>query len=87
MSRGEAEICAQCHNFAMKEYPEQARAGKGRCTGYDGSMAPLRDPFVAWDSRSCVLYTRSPNQAKRVEWFEEQAAKQKQTDVHTEAKG
>jgi hypothetical protein len=78
MSRGEAEVCAQCHKFAMKEYPEQARAGKGRCTGYDGSFAELRDPFVAWDNRACVLYTRSPNQAARVQWFEAQEAKPQQ---------
>jgi hypothetical protein len=76
MSREITDICAQCHNFAMKEYPEQARTGKGRCTGYDGSMAPLRDPFVAWDNRACVLYTRSPNQAARVQWFEAQQVKQ-----------
>jgi hypothetical protein len=39
-------------------------------------MAPLRDPFVAWDNRACVLYTRSPNQAARVQWFEAQQVKQ-----------
>jgi hypothetical protein len=78
MSRVSTDICAQCHNFAMKEYPDQAKAGKGRCTGYDGSFTPLREPFVAWDNRACVLYTRSPNQAVRVQWFEAQAAKTQQ---------
>lgn len=87
MSRQSTDICAQCRNFAMKEYPEQARQGKGCCKGYDGTMAPLRDPFVAWDNRECVLFARSSNEAARVEWFEAQVAKQKQTEVQTETKG
>ena len=87
MIRGEAEVCAQCRNFAMKEYPDLARAGKGRCTGYDDSMAPLKNPVVAWDNRPCVLYSRSPNQKARVQWFEEQEAKRQQPEVQTETKG
>lgn len=78
MSRGEAEVCAQCGYFAMKEYPELARAGKGRCTGYDDAIVPLRDPVVPWDQRTCVLYTRARNQTERVKWFETQDAKRRQ---------
>lgn len=87
MSRQAHEVCAQCHKFAMKEYPEQAKEGRGRCTGYDGSFAPLRDPFVSWDSRACVRYMRSPNQAARLQWFQKQQQEQNNSEVQPETKG
>ena len=78
MTRQSEDICAQCKNLTGKGAREQWAAGKGRCTGYDNSVAPLSNPFVAWNTRACVLFEkdRDPKrQVAREQWSEQQKAK------------
>lgn len=72
----------------MKEYPDHARVGLGRCVGYDSTMAPLINPFVPWSKKKCVRYARPANRAERVEWVEKRMAKEQNNKaVQTETKG
>jgi hypothetical protein len=70
------EICALCRHFKMKEYPQHAKVGLGRCMGYDGTMSQLNQPFVPWMTRACKRYARPTNKAEREAWVEKQQAKQ-----------
>jgi hypothetical protein len=87
VSRQSTDICAMCKHFKMKEYPEHARVGLGRCVGYDGTMAPLINPFVPWATKACVRYARPTNTKERLAWIEKRQGKQQQTEVQTETKG
>lgn len=71
----ENEICAHCQNFKMKDYPEHARAGLGRCMGYDGTRAPLINPFVPWTTPACGRFLKATDMAKRVAWVEKRQGK------------
>lgn len=64
-------ICAQCESFSLKEHPEQAKAGIGRCHGYDGWAGPVQ-PFVRWDAPHCVLYGSAKDIGVRLRWIEKQ---------------
>ena len=88
--RRDDDICAMCESLTTKGHPEQMARGEGRCTGYDGSFTPLANPFVAWNTPACVLFTRSADEearAARRRWIEKQEAKQETNDVQTETKG
>jgi hypothetical protein len=75
------EICALCQHFKMKEYPEHARVGLGRCMGYDSTMAPLINPFVPWQKPACTRYARPANKAERVAWVEKRQAKEQNNNA------
>jgi hypothetical protein len=81
------EICAMCKHFKMKEYPQHAREGLGRCMGYDKDRTALINPFVQWKRKACVRFALGPKITERLAWIEKQEAKQQQTEVQTEAKG
>lgn len=82
------EVCALCQHFKMKEYPDHARVGVGRCVGYDNTMAPLINPFVPWSKKKCVRYARPANRAERVEWVEKRMAKEQNNKAaQTKTKG
>lgn len=82
------EVCAMCQHFKMKEYPEHARVGLGRCMGYDRTNAQLINPFVPWQTKACTRYARPTNKAERVAWVEARSKKeQNNNDVQPEAKG
>lgn len=72
-----AAICAQCEHFGMKDHPEQAKHGIGRCKGYDGHVAPV-EPFVPWNAPHCVLYGKAKDIGQRMRWIEKQIEKEKQ---------
>lgn len=66
MSR--TDICAQCEHFSLKDSPEAA-AGMGRCSGFDGHVAPV-EPFVRWNARPCVLFGKAKDMEKRDQYIE-----------------
>jgi hypothetical protein len=86
MTRYMDEICARCDHFKMKEYPDHARVGLGRCMGYDNTMTPLNQPFKPWTTPCCSRYKRPANFAERDEWVKKKQAKQ-QPAVQLETKG
>jgi len=55
--------CAMCERFDHENYPKQAAAGLGRCTGYDNPGTPIN--FVRHDAPPCVLFNRAKNRAQR----------------------
>jgi hypothetical protein len=78
MTRQSEDICAQCKSLTGKGHREQWAEGKGRCTGYDDSSTPLRDPILAWNTRACIWFERDRDPARRAareKWIEEQKAK------------
>lgn len=68
-----SRICARCDHFRMKDHPEQAALGMGRCHGYDGHVAPV-EPFVRWDAKFCVNYSRAKDWQTRDRWIARQEA-------------
>ncbi|MFC3457229.1 hypothetical protein [Massilia haematophila] len=73
------DICAQCTHFKMKEYPDHAKVGLGRCMGYDGTFTPLANPFRAWSTKACSRFRQDwTNRAARQEWIDKQTAKAEQ---------
>ncbi|HBI70704.1 MAG TPA: hypothetical protein DDZ22_17370 [Massilia sp.] len=88
MRAAAGDICAQCAHFKMKEYPEHARVGLGRCMGYDGTFTPLLNPFRAWGTKACARFSRDwAGRAARQAWIDKQNVKQESSDVQTETKG
>jgi hypothetical protein len=81
-------ICALCKHFKMKEYPKHAEIGLGRCMGYEGTMAPLNNPFLPWKTKACVRYARPSNRAAREAWVAQQRAQEQNNNaVQTQTKG
>lgn len=72
------DICARCENLTTKGYPEQMAKGRGRCCGYDSGFAQLRDPFVAWNTKSCIYFAKAPDQEAGAKWIAKQEAKAQQ---------
>lgn len=73
-----AEICATCGHFKMKEYPEHVRVGLGRCVGGAGRFDQVK-PFLPWSRAICERYVPASNLADRTAWVEKrQAPQQKQ---------
>jgi hypothetical protein len=70
--------CAICERFTTKDYPEQAAAGLGRCTGFDNPGTPIS--FVRHDAPPCVLFMRAKNRAQR-ERFVAGLQNKKETDT------
>jgi len=89
MSTEPGDICAQCKHFRMKEYPDHARVGLGRCMGYDKAIHQLRNPFVPWRTKACVRFDRDwAKKAEREDWIERRRAQeQNNIAVQTETKG
>ena len=88
MTAPAGDICAQCTHFKMKEYPEHARVGLGRCVGYDATFTPLLNPFHAWSTKACRRFSQDwAGRAQRQAWIDKQRAKQENNDVQTEMKG
>jgi len=89
MTHSSKDICAQCKHFKMKEYPQHAAVGIGRCTGYDGRIAPLDNPFLPWGTAACSRFSRDwQTRAAREQWIEKRRAKeQNNNEVQPETKG
>ena len=64
------EICALCGHFKMKEYPEHAKVGLGRCAGRGSGRVDEIKPFLPWSRQACDRYTLAPNLADREDWIE-----------------
>jgi hypothetical protein len=76
--------CARCKHFKMKEYPEHARVGLGRCTGYPKGQE-LINPFLPWSTKPCARFDRAADVVVRQEWIDKQRAKQEKKQTPTEA--
>jgi hypothetical protein len=65
--------CAQCEHFTLKDESgvplPQSADGIGRCHGFDGHVAPV-EPLVRWDARTCVLFGKAADMAKRIQFIE-----------------
>jgi hypothetical protein len=72
------DICALCKHFKMKDHPQHAAVGIGRCRGYDGDpFTKLKNPFIPWGMKKCARFAQDyAGTVKRVEWVEKQLAKQ-----------
>lgn len=79
-----ADCCARCKHFKMKEYPDHARVGLGRCMGYDNAQ-PLIKPFVPWSAKPCARFSRAADVVVRQEWIDKQLAKKEKKQTSTEA--
>lgn len=74
------EICATCGHFKMKEYPEHARVGVGRCAGGAARVDQVK-PFLPWSRAACDRYRAAPNMAERAAWVEKRRAAQQNNDA------
>jgi hypothetical protein len=82
------ETCALCGHFKMKEYPEHAKVGLGRCAGR--GIGPINEikPFLPWSRPACERYTPALNLADREAWIEKRRAlDQKNNAAQPETKG
>lgn len=71
-----ADMCARCKHFKMKDYPEHARVGLGRCMGYDDATTPLKNPFTPWSGKPCARFFRAADVETRQKWIDKQLAKE-----------
>jgi hypothetical protein len=69
------EICAMCKHFKMKDFPQHAAVGLGRCMGYDKDLTALINPFVPWGRKACVRFALGAKITERLAWIERQEAK------------
>jgi hypothetical protein len=74
--------CARCKHFKMKEYPDHARVGLGRCAGYDHGQQ-LINPFLHWSTKPCARFYRAADVMVRQEWIDKQRAKQEKKQTST----
>lgn len=52
MTQQSTNVCALCGHFKMKEYPEHAKVGLGRCAGRAARVDVIA-PFLPWASPAC----------------------------------
>lgn len=69
-----SEICALCGHFKMKEYPEHAKVGLGRCAVRAAVRADRIAPFLPWATPACQRYMAAPNIEDRKAWIEKRRA-------------
>ena len=68
------QACGLCGHFKMKEYPEHAKVGIGRCAVRAGARPDRIAPFLPWKTAACERYTAAPNLADRKAWIEKRNA-------------
>ena len=80
--------CALCGHFKMKEYPEHARVGLGRCVVRAAARADRVAPFLPWATLACQRYVAAPNIEDRKAWIEKhRAPEQNNNAVPSKTKG
>jgi len=67
------QACAFCAHFKMKEYPEHAKVGVGRCDASAAGRVDLIKPFVPWNKSACERYAVPANLGDRMAWAEKRA--------------
>jgi len=79
MTQPVGDICAHCKHFKMKEYPDHAKVGLGRCMGYDKDFTKLANPFHAWSTKACKRFSQDwAGRAARQAWIDKQTAQAEQ---------
>lgn len=68
------QACALCGHFKMKEYPEHAKVGLGRCAGRGSGRVDQIRPFLPWSRPACDRYVPAPNLADREAWIQKRRA-------------
>lgn len=87
MTQQSMNVCAWCCHFKMKEYPEHAKVGLGRCAGR-GARVDVIAPFLPWKSLACGRYTPAPNVGDRQAWIEKRQVLEQNTNAaQTTTKG
>lgn len=82
------ETCALCGHFKMKEYPEHAKVGLGRCASRGSGRVDEIKPFLPWSRPACERHVAAPNLAEREAWVEKRRAlDQKNNAAQPETKG
>ena len=66
--------CALCGHFKMKEYPEHAKVGLGRCSVRAAKRADRIAQFLPWAESACERYVAAPNIEERRAWIEKRRA-------------
>lgn len=80
--------CALCGHFKMKEYPEHAKVGIGRCDGRAAGRVDVIKPFLPWSRPVCDRYVVPTNLADRQAWAEKRRADEQKTNAaQTKSKG
>jgi len=69
------KTCALCGHFKVKEYPEHAKVGIGRCASRAGARADQIAPFLPWKTPACERFVPAPNVAERLAWVEKKQPK------------
>ena len=89
MTTPSEDICALRKHFRMKEHPEHAREGLGRCMGYEGTGYGPKNPFHSWKTKACVHFRQDyAGTEARVAWIERRRAQEQNNNaVQTEMKG
>jgi len=79
------DICALCKHFKMREYPEHARVGLGRCMGYDNDpVTKLANPFIPWGKKKCARFKQDyAGTEKRVEWIKNRRKQEQNNNAFT----
>lgn len=87
MTQQSTNVCALCGHFKMKEYPEHAKVGLGRCAGRAARVDVIA-PFLPWNTPVCGRYTPAANVGDRQAWIEErQVLEQNNKAAQTKTKG
>lgn len=73
--------CALCGHFKMKEYPEHAKVGLGRCAVRAAARSDRIAPFLPWPTPACERYLAAPNVEDRKAWI----AKRRSPDQNNNA--
>ena len=86
--RARGEICALCGHFKMKEYPEHAKVGVGRCDGRATGRVDVIKPFLPWNRAACERYAVPTNLDDRKAWADKRAKpEQKNNAPQSKTKG
>lgn len=87
MMQQSTSVCALCSHFKMKEYPEHAKVGLGRCAGHAARVDVIA-PFLPWKTPACGRYSLATNVGDRQAWIEKrQALEQNNNAGQTKAEG
>jgi hypothetical protein len=73
-------ICGNCRDFSIKDCPDQAEKGIGKCAV---QWEPGISPYMPWDGQFCVLWGRATANPARDRWLRAQRDKASSLDQPT----
>lgn len=83
------DICAQCTNFRVRDYPDLMNEGKGHCVGYDAFPRRPNNLDLPWNTKACIWFAKDwTNREAREKWAEKWRLKEQNNNaVQPETKG